>query len=363
MRVAVLGAGSIGCYLGGRLQAAGHDVVLIGRAKLARECAEHGLTLSSLHGDSVVIEPSACTVETSADAAAGADIALIATKSGATAAAAASLGRAERSVPTIVSAQNGIRNAGLIAQQLHSSTVIPAMIPFNVVKTAPGCYHQASRGSIALAAGYPELVTLFTSAGIRAVAHPDMPALQWGKLVLNLNNAVNGLSGLPLREQLSRRPYRRVLAAAQREALHLLRAAGQPFDSPISAPLAVLPLALEAPTRIFLKISAEAVAIDSHARSSLFDDLHAGRSTEIDYINGEIVALAKSLGRRAPVNETLVRLVHLAERTGRTWSGPELLAEMDAARRGRPPGSRWTLGSRPHLRRPTRSTTDIGPTR
>jgi 2-dehydropantoate 2-reductase len=78
------------------------------------------------------------------------------------------------------------------------------------------------------------------------------------------------------------------------------------------------------------------LTIDPLARSSMSDDLAAGRTTEVDWINGEVVRLAKRLGRTAPVNERLCQLVREAERTEvrPSWSGEALLAEMRAAARG-----------------------------
>ncbi len=53
-----------------------------------------------------------------------------------------------------------------------------------------------------------------------------MQGVQWGKLLLNLNNAINALSGLPLRDQLSQRAWRAILAAQIAEALQMTKAAG-----------------------------------------------------------------------------------------------------------------------------------------
>ena len=100
-----------------------------------------------------------------------------------------------------------------------------------------------------------------------------------------------------------------------------------------------IPVALEArrgswwvlavPNGVFKLIAGRVVAIDPHARSSMWDDLEAKRSTEIDFIQGEIVALASRLGRQAPVNARLVGLVKDAERGGkRDYTGAELYAAL-----------------------------------
>ena len=87
LTIAVMGAGSIGCYVGGRLAAAGADVVLIGRERLGRELAEHGLQLSDYRGGRWRVAPGAVRFAAAAPAAATADLVLVTVKSAATAAA------------------------------------------------------------------------------------------------------------------------------------------------------------------------------------------------------------------------------------------------------------------------------------
>ncbi|MET9734795.1 ketopantoate reductase C-terminal domain-containing protein [Streptomyces sp. NPDC006458] len=72
--------------------------------------------------------------------------------------------------------------------------------------------------------------------------------------------------------------------------------------------------------------------IDVQARSSMWEDLRRGRPTEIDSRQGEIVTLAAAHGRTAPANARLVTLVREAESAPRTWTGPDLYAELRAAR-------------------------------
>jgi 2-dehydropantoate 2-reductase len=76
---------------------------------------------------------------------------------------------------------------------------------------------------------------------------------------------------------------------------------------------------------VFKLLGKRIVAIDPNARSSMWDDLEAKRPTEVDYIQGEIVALANRLGRQAPINAKLVGLIREAERGGkRDFTGAEL---------------------------------------
>jgi 2-dehydropantoate 2-reductase len=140
-----------------------------------------------------------------------------------------------------------------------------------------------------------------------------MLALAWGKLLINLNNAVNALSGRTLREELTCRGYRRVFAASMREGLGLLRLAGMEPANVGPVPLRRLPAIIDSPDWLFNGVFLKRWKIDAKARSSMADDLAAGRKTEIDYLNGELVRLAEQLKRRAPVNKTIVELVHRAE--------------------------------------------------
>ena len=315
MKIAVFGSGLIGTYVGGSLRAAGADVVLIGRARMRQHIVEHGLVLTDLHkrriGLTAADVPFALTPESLADA----DLILVTVKSSTTAEAADVIARHARPNALVLSLQNGIGNAATLQKALPNNVVLAGMVPFNVVQTPDHRLHRGSDGevmvesSLSLAPWSP----LFAAASLPLLQRDDFVAVQWGKLLLNLNNSINALSNLPLKTQLSQRAYRRCLALLVDEALMALARAGiAPAQVTRIAPRR-LPLLLRLPDFLFTRIAAQLLRIDPEARSSMADDLQAGRLTEIDYLNGAVFALAAAHGGDAPANRRMVGLVRQAE--------------------------------------------------
>lgn len=331
MRIAVFGAGAIGCWVGARLAAGGADVTLIGRPRVLDELAG-GLRAAEPGGRVWQARP---TLATEAAAARDADVVLVTVKSGGTEGAARALAPVLREGAVVASLQNGVSNPDVLRAGLPGRTVLAGMVPFNVVRRAPGEYLRASSGELAIE-DHPAaaaLVAACRAAGLAIATRRDMRAVQWGKLVMNLNNAINALSGRPLAQELGERSYRRCLAAAQREALAVLRAAGEPVARLTPVPPGWIARVLELPDVVFRRIAGRVVAIDPAARSSMADDLDAGRPTEVEYIQGEIVRLAEAIGKAAPVNRKLAELVHAAESGGRRQlTGEELWREVSVAR-------------------------------
>ncbi|WP_174906241.1 2-dehydropantoate 2-reductase [Burkholderia diffusa] len=332
--VCVFGAGAVGCYLGGRLAAAGTPVTLVGRARIGDAIRANGLTLTDRRGHRATLAPSEVAFSTDPALAAAARLVLVAVKSAATQDTAAQLADVLRPGTVVVSFQNGLYNADVLRDALPQATVLAGMVPFNVIERGPGAFHQGSAGVLAADAS-PALQPFagaFARAGLPLALHRDMRAVQWAKLLLNLNNAVNALANLPLRDELSQRAYRRCVALAQREALHVLaRAAIRPARlTPL--PAAWIPAVLDSPDPVFRALGGRMLAIDPLARSSMSDDLAMRRATEVEWINGEIVRLAARFGAQAPVNARLCALVHDAETSASrpAWRGDALWAELTA---------------------------------
>lgn len=330
MKICIYGAGSIGCYLGGRLVAAGYDIDFIVRPRVQQELQTYGLTVSDYTGFKQTISVNQLQISIDPNTAAHADIVLVCVKSASTEQVALELKDILKKKTIIISFQNGLSNVGILKRILTDHTILEGMVPFNVAALGNGRFHQGTDGALYVKSHEQlvELVRAFKKAKLEIQLERDMQAVQWAKLLLNLNNSINALSQLPLKQQLSIREYRQCLALAQLETLNLLKIAKIKPAKLTPIPAKFIPKILELPNPIFKIISKKMLAIDPLARSSVADDLMAGRKTEIDWINGEVVNLASQLNLTAPINQKLIELVKQAESQSKAWSGSKLKAQL-----------------------------------
>lgn len=334
--VLVMGAGSVGCYIGGLTQLAGVPVHFVGRPRVLAALRKQGLHLTDQDGLDRRIPALELRLHDAPPAGLKPDLVLLCVKSGATVEAATALGLTLPEGTLVVSLQNGIANADLARAAVPQLRWHAGMVPFNIAELAPGHYHRGTGGALAAQGSSADAAlaawqTALARVGMRLQLHADLAPVQWGKLLLNLNNPVNALSGRPLREELLQRGYRRVLAALQQEALDLLDAAGRPVAQLTPLPPRRLLALLRMPTFVFRLAAARMLRIDAKARSSMADDLAQGRTTEIDALCGEVVRLAERLGRQAPLNARMLGLVQAWPTRRRPYAPAELLRALGLA--------------------------------
>jgi 2-dehydropantoate 2-reductase len=328
--VLVMGAGSVGCFVGGLTQLAGVPVHFVGRPRVLAALRKQGLRLTDQDGLDRHIPALELRLHEEPPAGIKPDLVLLCVKSGATVEAATALGLTLPLGTPVVSLQNGLGNAPAAREAAPQLRWHAGMVPYNIAEIAPGHYHRGTGGALAVE-GTPEDLALaawqtaLARLGMGLQLHADLAPVQWGKLLLNLNNPVNALSGLPLRDELLQRGYRRVLAALQQEALDLLEAAHRPVAQLTPLPPRRLLTLLRLPTPLFRLAAARMLRIDAQARSSMADDLAQGRTTEIDALCGEVVRLARGLGRSAPLNLRMQTLVQAWPKRRRPYAPAELL--------------------------------------
>jgi 2-dehydropantoate 2-reductase len=331
-RIAILGAGSVGCFIGGAWQAAGLPVTFIGRPKIAQDVAAHGLTVSDYSGWQAHFGPGEVDYETGPERLGEADVIALCVKSGASRDAAREIARHGRDGALIISFQNGVSNVDVLGEELGGRFEIArGMVPYNCAYLGKGRFHKGVAGARLTAENRDKTRALAARIGEGPAAlslSDDMLGIAWGKLLINLNNAINALSGRPLLAEIRERDYRRVFAAAMREGLGILNRAGiRPAKVGDVAPR-LMPAVIDSPDWLFNRLFIKRWKIDAKARSSMSDDLANGRKTEVDYINGELFALAQKIGMASPINSKIVELIRAAEAGANPWAPAALRREV-----------------------------------
>ncbi|MBR1188531.1 2-dehydropantoate 2-reductase [Bradyrhizobium sp. AUGA SZCCT0160] len=319
--IGVAGAGSIGCFVGGMLAAGGRRVALLARARVIAEIEAKGLRPTSFEGFDRTIEATALKLSDDPSIFADAGVVLVTVKSADTADMADIIARHAPSDVIVVSLQNGVGNVAVLRNRLPGRRVLGGMVPFNVITAGEGRFHRATSGDIVIEQDDAGTAEKLSVPGLNMRPTANIDGVQWGKLLLNLNNALNALADLPLRRQLAQRPWRRLFADQVTEGLAAMRAEGIKPVSPTPLPAGWMPPLLRLPDMIFEAVLGRTMKIDPEARSSMWEDLQRGRRTEIDYFQGVITEIAERRGLDVPLSRRVVELIRKAEAAGQGSPG------------------------------------------
>lgn len=297
MKIAIVGAGAMGCLFGGMLAEAGHAVQFITRLP---EAADHlrtyGLRLEGLSGERTLAVAASADLRQAADA----ELVLIAVKAYDTATVAPAVAAAVAPPVPILTLQNGLGNVEAIAAAAGAGRTLGGVTAQGATFLDVGHVRHAGRGPTVIgeAAGpaterTKRLAALFCEAGIETSVTEDLLAALWHKLIVNVG--INAIAALTCRrngELLDGGPAEELLEQAVVEATAVARAEGLSFDPATEVQR--------------VKDVCRATALNFN---SMFQDLRRGRRTEIDFINGAIVQKGQAAGIPTPVNRVLTQLV------------------------------------------------------
>lgn len=294
MEIVVFGAGSLGSLLGGLL-ASEHQVMLVGRDPHVSAVRSGGLTVRGTFDRRS--HPDATTDGTGLSA----DLAVVAVKSFDTGAAARALATGE--FDAALSVQNGIGNEETLSEYLDCP-VLAGTATYGARLEEPGQVDCTGIGKLVLgrrdggaSSLATDIATAFTAAGIDASATREMPRQLWEKLAVNAGiNPITALSRVR-NGALGERPASEIARTAAAETVRVARAEGVDI----------------AETTVLERID---TVVDATARnqSSMYQDVLAGRRTEVGAINDAVVERADDHGIDVPVNRTLAGLVGTWER-------------------------------------------------
>jgi 2-dehydropantoate 2-reductase len=319
--IGVAGAGSIGCFVGGVLAAGGRRIALLARPRVIGEIEANGLRLTGFDGFEHRLAANKLTLSENPQLFADAAIVLVTVKSADTSGMAEVIAKHAPDAAVIVSLQNGVGNIAVLREKLPGRRVLGGMVPFNVIALGEGRFHRATSGDIVIEQDDAGTAEGLSVPGLKMRPTNNIEGVQWGKLLLNLNNALNALADLPLRKQLAQRAWRILFADQVAEGLAAIKADGIKPVPPTPIPISWMPPLLRLPDPVFGALLGRTMKIDPEARSSMWEDLQRGRRTEIDYLQGVITEIADRRGQAAPLSRRIVELVRKAEADGKGSPG------------------------------------------
>lgn len=293
MKIAVMGAGAVGCYYGGMLARAGHEVTLIGRAVHVEAVNRGGLQLDAQSFQARV----PMHASTEASAVRGAQLVLFCVKSTDTRHAAALLAPHLAPDALVLSLQNGVDNAQQL-QSVLTQTVVAAVVYVATEMAGPGHVKHHGRGELVLgpAARRDDVLQAFAGAGVPVQISDNVTGALWGKLIVNCAyNALSAIVQMPYGQLVQGEGVAAVMHDVVQECLAVARA---------------MQVAVPEGTADAVPNIARSMAQQS---SSTAQDLARGRRTEIDHLNGYVVRMGAQHGVATPVNRTLLSLVKLLE--------------------------------------------------
>ena len=293
MKIAVMGAGAVGSYIGAMLARAGHDVILIARAQHADAIGKHGLLFNGLNfRGSVRVQATA-----EASGVEGADVVLLCVKSGDTESAGRAMAPHLKSDATVLCLQNGVDNAARL-QPIIRQAVVPAAVYVAAEMAGPGHVRHKGRGDLIIGPSPAsiQIAAQFSAAAIPTTVSDNVIQELWIKLITNcVYNPLSAVAELPYGPLFKVEGVTDVAEDVIGECLAVAGALGIPIPPSIGEQ--VLALAETMPEQY----------------SSTAQDLTRGKPTEIDYLNGYIVRKGAELGIATPVNLALQVMVKLRE--------------------------------------------------
>lgn len=293
MKVAVMGAGAVGCYFGAMLARAGHDVTLIARPQHVEAISLRGLTFESRSFNGTV----AVRATSEASGVEGADIVLFCVKSADTESAGRSIAPFLKPDATVLCLQNGVDNAERL-QATIKQIAVPSVVYVATEMAGPGHVKHHGRGELIIGTSpaSADIARRFSDAAIPTAVSDNVMSDLWAKLITNCAyNAISAVAQLPYGAMLKVKGVSDVIDNAIDECLAVAHAAG--ISIPANVKQAVFALAEAVPGQY----------------SSTAQDLARGKLTEIDYLNGYVVKKGAELGIATPTNLTLYVMVKLRE--------------------------------------------------
>ncbi len=329
MRIAVIGAGAIGGLVAGYLKDKGEAVTLVGRAQAVEAIKARGLAISGVRGDFLVSLDITDTLNYIPD------LVILATKTQDIAAALKSNAHLLQNC-LFLTTQNGVQADAEVSKYIPRENIISSIVMFGATNLEPGKVVHNFEGSWILGSVFnsqvsEKIISLSNVLGniFPVIVSQKMLGMKYLKIFANANNCLPAILGKSMQEVFSDLAVSRISIAIWKEGFEIINQAGINLVSlpgfPVERITQLISLPRAEAAQIFSKIMQNLSQAPLYG--SILQSIMRGKVSEIDYINGEFVRLAKKNNLGSPLNKILVEMVHQVEESNRFFSKDDLCAQ------------------------------------
>lgn len=326
MKIAVIGAGAIGNLIAGYLRLKDEDVSLVGHPESVKAIKEKGLSIRGVRGDFGV------KLDISETLRFRPDLAILAVKTQDIESALKDNFRFLKDT-TILTTQNGVQADNLVAKYISKESIISSIVMFGATYINPGRVLHNFEGSWIMGKVFSENddrvigVSLILNKIFPTIVTSDLMGMKYLKVFVNANNCIAAILGTTMQEAFRDIDISRVSISIWKEGLEVINKAGINLvsltDFPLEHLTKITSLPIDEAAKIYSGIMTNLSKEPLYG--SILQSIKRGRPSEIDYINGEFVNIAKKSNFEAALNKRLVEMVHQVEKTKKFFSREELL--------------------------------------
>ncbi len=315
MKLAVIGAGAIGSVVAAYLQKAGCEVALIGKKDQVDAINQHGLHVKGVRGDEVFKLRALTQLDREYD------LVIFATKTQ-DLEAAYQHNHEYLENCLVLSTQNGVQADSILGLHFEREKMYSSIVMFGATYVKPGEVTFNFEGDWILGKPYTptdqkirQMSAEFKNA-FPVVISENITGMKWSKLFVNFNNCIPALIGKSMQETFADLDLCRLSILLLKEGVDIVKRANVELISlpqfPVERIYGFTSMPVEQASGIINKtlttLSKEPLY------GSILQSILRGKTSEIDFINGEVVHMATQMRLEAPLNEKMVDMVHQVER-------------------------------------------------
>lgn len=327
MRIAVIGAGAIGCLVAGYLKERDQEVTLVGHSSAVKAIKESGISISGVRGNFLVNIGISDTLNYIPD------LVILATKTQDINSVLQDNSHLMQN-SLLLTVQNGMQADNLVARYLSTQKIISSIVMFGATSLAPGKVVHNFEGSWVLGNFFNHKisesllsVSLILDKAFPTVISEDIKGAKYLKVFVNANNCLPAIIGKSMQEVFSDLSISQISIAIWKEAFRIIDKVGIDLVSLPGFPVGNITKLTSLPVELAAQFFSQQMSTLSKEPlyGSILQSIMRGNLSEIDYINGEFVRLAEENSMPAPINKVLVDMVHEVEKSGRFFSKEDLI--------------------------------------